>query len=72
MYLLAFFAMAAMASIHSIGGDAVTSGCGMFTCWWFRISFRMGCVCQCGSVLCYVYGSSNEVVCVEVSFPFSS
>ena len=52
--LFAFFAMAAMVSIHSTGGDVVIGGCGMFTCWWFRISIRMGCVCQCGS-FCVIY-----------------
>jgi hypothetical protein len=47
--LLAIFAMAAMAVIHSSGGAVVGRGCGMSTCWWFRISFRMGCICQSGS-----------------------
>ena len=52
--LFAFFAMAAMVSIHSADDDVVTGGCGMFTCWWFRISFRMGCVCQQG-LCCVMY-----------------
>jgi hypothetical protein len=52
--LFAIFAMVAMALIHSSRGDIVTGGCGMLTCWWFRISFRMGCVCQSGSC-CAMY-----------------
>ena len=47
--LFAFFAMVAMASIHLVGGVVVTCRCGMFVCWWFRISLRMGCGCQSGS-----------------------
>ena len=30
--LFAFFAMVAMASIHSVGGAVVIGGCGMITC----------------------------------------
>ena len=41
--LFALFAMVAMVSIHSIGGVVAIGGCGMLVCWWFRISFRMGC-----------------------------
>ena len=52
--LFTFFAMVAMPSIHSSGGDVVTDACGMFMCWWFRVSFRMGCACQCGSC-CAMY-----------------
>ena len=52
--LFAFFAMVAMASIHSVGGVVVAGGCGILTCWWFRISFRMGCVCHIGSC-CAMY-----------------
>jgi hypothetical protein len=52
--LFACFAMVAMASIHSVGGVVVTGGSGMFVCWWFRISFRMGCTYQSGSC-CAMY-----------------
>ena len=40
--LLAVFAIAAIVSIHSFGGVVVVGGYGICTCWWFRISFRMG------------------------------
>ena len=40
--LLAVFAIATIMSIHSYGEVVVVSGCGICTCWWFRISFRMG------------------------------
>ena len=40
--LLAVFAMAALISIHSFGGVFVVGGCGIYTFWWFRISFRIG------------------------------
>ena len=52
--LFVVFAMAAMVLIHSAGDAAVVGGCGMLTCWWFRISFRMGCICQYGSC-CAMY-----------------
>ena len=52
--LFASFAMIAMTSIHSVGGAVVTGGCGMFVCWWLRISLRMGCACQSGSC-CVMY-----------------
>ena len=52
--LFAIFAMAAMASIHSIGGVVVIGGFGLLVCWWFRISFRIGCACQSGSC-CAMY-----------------
>ena len=47
--LFAFFAIAAMVSIHSVGDAVVIGGCGMFVCWWLRISYRMGCACHSGS-----------------------
>ena len=47
--LFAVFAIVAMVSIQSIGDAVVVGGCGMLMCWWFRISFRMGCTCQLGS-----------------------
>ena len=47
--LFAFFAMGAMMSIHSVGGATVAGGCGMFACWWFRISLRMEWACHSGS-----------------------
>ena len=31
--LFAFFAMVAMASIHSVGGAIVIGGCGILVCW---------------------------------------
>ena len=40
--LLAVFAIATMTSIYSFGGVVVVGGCGICTCWWFRISFKMG------------------------------
>ena len=43
-----------MVSIHSVGGAIVIGGCGMFVCWWFRISFKMGCACQSDSC-CAMY-----------------
>ena len=43
-----------MVSIHSVGGAVVIGGCGMFVCWWFRISFKMGCACQSDSC-CAMY-----------------
>ena len=46
--LFAFFPMVAIVSIHSIGSAVEIGGCGMFVCWWFCISFKMGCVCQSG------------------------
>jgi hypothetical protein len=46
--LFAVFAMAAIVLIHSSGDVVVAGGCGMLTCWWFQISFRMGCTCQRG------------------------
>ena len=52
--LFAFSAMVAMASIHSVVGIVVLGGCGRVACWWFRILFRMGCVCQSGSC-CAMY-----------------
>jgi hypothetical protein len=52
--LFAFFAMVAMVLIHSVGGAVVIGGCGIIVCWWFRISFRIGCVCQSGSC-CAIY-----------------
>ena len=48
-FLFAVFAIVAMVSIHSTGDVVVIGGCGMLTCWWFRISFRIGCTCQLGS-----------------------
>ena len=52
--LFAFFAIIAMVSIHSVGCVIVVGGCGMFVCWWFRMSLRMGCACQSGSC-CAMY-----------------
>ena len=52
--LFAFFAMVVMVLIHSIRGVVVIGGCGMFVCWWFCISFRMGCVIHSGSY-CAMY-----------------
>ncbi len=61
--LFAFFAMVAMVSIHSVGGDVVIGGCGMCTCWWFRISIRMGCVLPVWIMLCYADGFPDAPSC---------
>ena len=40
--LLEVFAIAGIVSIHSFGGVVVVGGCEICTCWWLRISFKMG------------------------------
>ena len=52
--LFAFFAMVAMVLIHSVGNAVVVVGCGIIVCWWFLMSFMMGCDCQSGSC-CAMY-----------------
>ena len=49
--LLVVFAIATISLIHSFGVVSIVGGCGICACWWLRISFRIGCVCQCG--LCF-------------------
>ena len=53
-FLFAFFAMMAMAPVQSVVGVDISGGCGMLTCRWFRMRFRVGCVCQRGSC-CTMY-----------------